>query len=440
MSLAWPIALNAILMQSMLIIDTLLVSPLGELPLAAMGIASTLIAFILGVQFALANGTQMVIARAFGAESNSALAKGLVTGVVINILVAILFLALLLLSSEQIIALLTDDKILAVQVESYLSICQYIIILTAFTQVFTSYFNGIGESKVPFTGYLLELPFNGIVSYVLIFGLQIPSFKISTFQPLSFQGIGFEGAAMGSVLAVGLRFVFLIWQLYKQNIVRYLNLKQSTFINDCKEHFCEIYPIAINFTILSIGNTVYLLLFSQLTIYAYVAVTLIFPWIRIGTQFINAWAQATAISISQAMGKKQIELIKPIINSSIVVGIIASLFIALAFYLLSLSISFIYPEIQKDTYYALGNIASLYIALPIVRTFNTISGHSLRALGKSIAVLKIHFCMQWLVMLPSCALIVLYFKLSIFWAFSCLIIEELMKAVPFYIMLNKVRR
>lgn len=56
-------------MQSMLMIDTLLVSPLGEIPLAAMGIATTIVAFVLGIQMALANGTQLVLSRAVALAS-----------------------------------------------------------------------------------------------------------------------------------------------------------------------------------------------------------------------------------------------------------------------------------------------------------------------------------------------------------------------------------
>ena len=57
-------------MQSMLMIDTLLVSPLGEIPLAAMGIATTIIAFVLGIQMALANGTQLFLAARLVLESH----------------------------------------------------------------------------------------------------------------------------------------------------------------------------------------------------------------------------------------------------------------------------------------------------------------------------------------------------------------------------------
>ena len=73
LSLAWPLALNALLMQSMLIIDILIVSPLGEIALAGMGIATTIIAFFIGLQFALGNGTQLIIGRMFGANNTQGL-------------------------------------------------------------------------------------------------------------------------------------------------------------------------------------------------------------------------------------------------------------------------------------------------------------------------------------------------------------------------------
>ena len=84
----------------------------------------------------------------------------------------------------------------------------------------------------------------------------------------------------------------------------------------------------------------------------------------------------------------------------------------------------------------MASIAPLYILLPLVRTYNTIAGNSLRAMGKSVQVLQVHFFTQWLVVLPLCALFVLYFELPLFWAFALLPAEEVIKAVPFYRMLG----
>lgn len=431
-SLAWPIAINALLMQSMLIIDTLLVSPLGEFSIAGMAIATTLIAFILGVQFALANGTQLVIGRAVGAKNPKDLSTALFTGLVINVVVTVLILCSLILFSDHLIALLTNDPVLAEQVSIYLSISQYLLLVTACTQVFTAFFNGQGNSKIPFKGYLLELPFNAVVSYFLIFGLHIT-------DVINIQGIGLAGAAFGSLMAVTLRLSYLLWQLNKLNLLENLQIKSNLLFTQCKNHFNEIVPIAANFIILSVGHTLYLLLFSQLNLYAYVAITLIFPWVRIGTQFIVAWAQASSISISQAIGKKQTYQIKRIISSSVLVSFIIAIFIALSFYILSMLLIYIYPDIDPQTHLALATLVPLYMLLPIVRAYNTVSGNILRSLGRSITVLKIHLITQWFIALPICALMIFYYDLSLYWAFSMLLVEEVIKTIPFYKNLNEVK-
>lgn len=108
LSLAWPLALNALLMQSMLIIDILLVSPLGEVSLAAMGIATTIIAFFLGLQIALGNGTQLIMGRMFGAKDTQGLLKALGCGIFINVTAAFLFIAVLLMWGGNLVAVLAS--------------------------------------------------------------------------------------------------------------------------------------------------------------------------------------------------------------------------------------------------------------------------------------------------------------------------------------------
>ena len=64
--LAWPLVLNALLVQSMVMVDVWLVAPLEEAAIAALGIATTITAFLIGIQFALASGTQLILARLVG--------------------------------------------------------------------------------------------------------------------------------------------------------------------------------------------------------------------------------------------------------------------------------------------------------------------------------------------------------------------------------------
>ncbi len=419
-SLAWPLALNALLMQSMLMIDTLLVSPLGEISLAAMGIATTIIAFVLGIQMALANGTQLVLSRAVGSGIASSLSKAFWAGLFINLGVASLFWLLLTFIEQPIIQALTDNQALHLEISQYLDISKYLVIFTALTQVIIATFNGLGRTKVPFKGYLIEMPINAVLSYLLIHGWS------------HFEGMGLQGAALGSIIAITIRLIYLMLCIhYDSSVSLKLESRRSEFLTNIRRHFIEIFPVAANVIMLSIGVTTYQLLYSQLNINAYVAITLVMPWIRSGTQFITAWAHSSAITISQAIGSKKMDDLAKNVDTSIDIAVGISVVCAVMFAGLSLVIADIYPDLDPTTYQALAAIAPLYIFLPIVRGYNTVHGHVLRALGKTTDVFKINFIGQWVISIPLCALIILGFDGSIFWAFAVQPFEEIIKAFPF---------
>ncbi|MCI2283518.1 hypothetical protein L3081_09090 [Colwellia sp. MSW7] len=112
-ALAWPLAFNALLVQSMLMIDTLLVAPLGELPVAAMGIATTIVAFVLGLEIAIGNGIQLLVGRAFGSDNKAELVVAYWSGLLINVSASLFFLFILTFWDTDLIAVITDDNDLA---------------------------------------------------------------------------------------------------------------------------------------------------------------------------------------------------------------------------------------------------------------------------------------------------------------------------------------
>jgi Na+-driven multidrug efflux pump len=420
LSLAWPLAVNVLLIQSMLMIDTLLVAPLGEIPVAAMGIASAIIAFALGIELAIGNGIQLLVGRAYGSQRQEGVAVAFWVGLAINASMAVFFFGVLSFSSPKIVASLIDNLEIQKQVLVYLAITKYIILFTAFTLVCTAFYNGCGNTKVTLKGFAVEIPINAILSYLLIYGFG------------EHIGLGLEGAAWGSLCAVLLRTVYFIWVLKRDQEVDLSYPTYRRFRSQLRPQIGEISPIAANFFVLFIGASVYQLIYAQLELASFVAITLIFPWLRIGTQFVSAWAQASAINISQALGKNEIQFLPVFISACTRAALGLSLVIALLFYLLSQFIHLVYPNVEPETYAAIAIIAPLYILLPLIRGYNSVSGNILRALGESTRILKLHFVTQWVISLPLCALLVLYFDVSVFWAFAVMPLEELLKMYPFH--------
>jgi Na+-driven multidrug efflux pump len=390
-----------------------------------MGVATTTVAFVLGIQMALANGTQMVLSRAFGSGRASSVSSAFFGGMAIALSFAVVFMSLLYAFGTDLIALIVESDSLKSLAKSYLNISLYVILITAFTQTAITYFNSTGRTSTPFKGYLIELPLNCVLSYLFIYQLNM----------------GVSGAALGSLCAIGLRLVYLGYMItHDASIQLSLPSELNQFVRTTKKHLLEILPFAANITILAIGITIYQLLYTQLSINEYVAITLLYPWIRTGSQFITSWSHASAILVSQQIGSGKLDELERSVDTSIDVAVGISAFSALFFVAVHFALPHIYTNLDAETYQALAIIAPLYVFLPLVRGYNTVHGNILRAVGKTKSVFKINFTGQWLVSLPLLVLIIFVFNGSIFWAFAVQPFEEIIKAIPFRVLARKTVR
>ena len=415
-SLAWPLALNALLVQSMVMVDLLLVAPLGETAVAALGIATTLTAFLIGIQFALASGTQLILARMVGKQQQQQ--QQFFIGLAINLCTSLVFSGLLFFVGPVILQGLSLAPEITAFAQQYLNVMVWVFFVSAVSQVIIVLFNAQGNTRIPLLGLVLEIPVNMLVSYGCIYGIGfLPEF-------------GVQGAALGSLAAVSARCGYLILKLRQHmpeiQLLHWPTLTKPQF----KQHLNESSPIAANYVTLSFGMMVFQLLFSKLPINEYAAVVLVMPWLRMGGQVSTAWAQATSIHISQLIGQdlktQTVAFVEKIMPITLSVGIV----LGLLYVGFGYSASFIYPSQHPETLAVIIQLVPLYMALTVFRTINTSCGQALRAFGDSGFVLKVHASTQWLAALPLCALF-LYLNVPVFWVFAMLLLEEVLKTVPF---------
>jgi len=420
--LAWPIAMNAILLQFILVIDTVLVTPLGEESLAAMGIASSIAGIILGLLFAFSNGTQLITAQAFGARNAQAMNESFRSGRLINGVIALLGIIIVFTLTGHLIYSIADSASIAQLSFNYLKMFSFVTIGVAISQNITVYFNATGNSRVPFYANLVEIPVNIVVSLVLIYGF------------IGFPELGLTGAAIGSGIAVLCRTLFLL-SFYAKKQQRYrakTSLPKLTYAQ-VKHHLKYATPIAGTFISSVIASSICMLIYAKLNVYEFAALTLIAPWVKVCGQLSTAWAQATSIIVGQLLGNKLFKILDKFIKQAWRISFCISIIIAISYVSMFYLFEFIYPELQAETVNTLWQFVPILFIVAFVRTTNTFCGNVLRAGGDATHVFKIHAFTQWLIIVPLSALFVLYWDLGSVWVFALTLVEEVIKSVPFHI-------
>ena len=422
-ALAWPMTLKAIFLHGTVVIDGLLVSPLGETALAAMGLAAAVGGMILGAIFAFSHAMQIRTAQSFGTGDlvgrKSVLASGLTVGASIG-LAGICIIAIF---GKAILSALSPNDVIAAQAWSYLAIFAFVILGESLGQTIASHFNGCGRTKIPLIGYCLSVPMNVTASYALIHGIWgLPAF-------------GVAGAAMGSAIAICVQALFLLIQLRRtdRDLLKVAGWQRGAFAPTLKRHVIFSLPIAATFISANFASHVCVLLYANMALPAFAALTLIAPWNMVAGQISMQWTQATGILVAQMLGRNTPEpTLDRFVSRAWRGAFLAAAIVALVFLGMCLSLDVLYPSLLPETRAILFGFLPLMMIIQFPRATNAICGNTLRASGDTVYVMHLFIWSQWAFRVPMIALGVLYFELSAFWILSMFLWEEVIKFLPFH--------
>ena len=195
--------LKAVFLHGTVVVDGLLVAPLGESAIAAMGVAAAVGGIVLGFIFAFSHAMQIRSAQAFGADNGVFQKSVLFTGTTIGMFLGLMGVILIAIFGKFAIASLASNEHVAAEAWAYLSIFTIFILGQSVSQPVVSYFNGCGRAKIPLIGYCISVPINIVSSYALIFGVW------------GAPELGVAGAALGSALAIIAQTTYFMVQLVR---------------------------------------------------------------------------------------------------------------------------------------------------------------------------------------------------------------------------------
>lgn len=422
-ALAWPMTLKAIFLHGTVVIDGFLLSALGEGALAAMGLAAALGGIVLGAIFAFSHAMQIRTAQAFGGGNPVFLKSVLASGLTVSLSIGLIGVTLIFIWGGTLIGSLAPSPEIAKQASSYLYIFSIVILCEAIGQCIASFFNGCSRSKLPLYGYLLSVPINVTTSIVLIHGYWgVPA-------------LGVAGAALGSAIAIFVQTVF--WMILLMRTAGYLTRvegwRNGRFLPTVKRHLWFSLPIAATFISATLSTHVCSLIYVNMSLNGFAAMTLIAPWNMLLGQVSMQWAQATGILVAQLLGKRTPEdVLDRFLSSAWKGAFVAAGMVSMIFLIMCLTLDWIYPNLEPETRAILFGFLPILMIIQFPRATNAICGNTLRAAGDTVYVMHIFVWSQWAFRVPATAIAILYLDLSAFWILSLFLWEEVIKFPAFH--------
>ncbi len=422
LALAWPIALNGLLLQAVLLIDTVVVAPLGEHALAAMGLASTVSALLLGVLFALSNGTQILMAQGHGAKNVTGMQATFWTGLATGLAVVLLGVVAIVGGGKSLMLALAPEPDVGDLAFDYLQVLTVALVGVTVSQHLTVTLYGIGKSRLTFYSTLIETPVNILLSVALVHGMW------------GFPALGVAGAAIGTAVAAVLRACLLMLMVRRERLafVCWPLWTLRWITSSLRRYLEQALPVAGSLVCIIVAQNVCLLIYARLGVVGFAAMTLVITWSRFGSLFYTPWAQAAAILVGQMLGRGDNGDVDDHVSRSWRVIFIGAVALAIFYALLVSTIDVFYPSLQSETVSIIKSLLPLLMLMPLIRASNTLCGQVLRAGGDGTFAFYVNLVSQWVFLVPVTAFVVLVIKLPVFLVFLVLLLDEALKAIPLH--------
>ncbi len=263
--LAVPMMLQSFLHSSLSFIDTFMIGQLGDVEIAAVGIANQLIFIFFIVQFGIHSGISVHTSQYWGKKDLKSIQKLLGISMVLGMGTLVIFFSIAFFFPVQFLSLYTKDPVVLEKAVSYLRIISLSFISSVLVYTYTHNLRSTEIVKPPLYASIVSVLLNLVLNYVLIFG------------KFGFPIMGVKGAAVATAISRVVESLLLLFFVYFNKFPASVGFKKM--FNFSFLFFKSIikisWPVFMNELCWVIGISVYNWVYASLGTEAIAAVNIV---------------------------------------------------------------------------------------------------------------------------------------------------------------------
>lgn len=418
-TLAFPIILQNLLASSLSFVDTVMIGQLGEVKIAAVGLANQMFFLVILLFFGISSGASIFFAQFWGSRDLKSIHKTLGLALIVGVIGAGILSAVSILFPEEIMRVFSTDQAVILAGSEYLKIVGISYIFTAITFIFSSALRSTEDARTPLIVSAIAMSTNAVFNYLLIFG------------KFGFPQMGVRGAAVATAGSRALEMCLIIAISYikKKPTAAPLSELFSFSKTFMAKFFKLVSPVILNELVWSLGMIMYKVVFARMGTSIIASANIsesihsLFFVVSIGT------ANSAAIMIGKKIGEKRQDIAKSYASGFLVLGLALGAVMGGLMALFSPLIPRAFnasPEIISMT---TKSLLVLSLLLPLkVFNMHSIVG-ALRSGGDTRYSLILEITSVWCVGVPLAFLGGWVFHIPIYYLYGLVGLEELYKMI-----------
>lgn len=411
--IAIPVALQNLLTTTGTMVDTMMIAPLGETSVGAVGLCSQVASLMFSCYWGFVGGGMLFFAQYWGAKDDKGIKRAYGTTLSFMMLVAAVYTTLALAFPMFVMGVYTDKTAIQEIGASYLKIAGFAYPLQIFSMAMSAVLRSTERVKIPLFASVASVCTNIFLNWVFIYG------------NLGAPEMGVRGAALATVCAAAVNALVI---LLCSKITKY------PYLFGIKEHFAwskdwmreylkKCFPIICNELLVGIGFTVNNIVLGRQSEQAIAAIAVFRTLEGFVIAFFSGFSNASSVLVGKNVGagnpRSAYEQAKRLILlCGCCIAVVCAVLFALHEPLLTKM------SLSGESYRLGTGFLGIYCIAAIIRMCNWAQNDTYRAAGDAAFGTIMEITFMYLMVIPCVCLSGLVFKANVFLVFALCYVDE----------------
>ena len=411
--IAVPVALQNLLTTTGSMIDTMMIAPLGETSVGAVGLCAQFSSLMFSCYWGFVGGGMLFISQYWGAQDDDGIDRSYGMTLSCMLTVAILFACLALFAPATVMRLYTDKAALQAIGVEYLSVVGVAYVFQILSVGMSALLRSTERVRIPLYASIASVAANIGLNWVFIYGhLGVPA-------------MGIRGAALATACAAAINALLTVGLAACQRYPYLFHLRRHFRWTRAHlgEYFRKCFPIICNELLIGVGNMVINMVLGRQSEQAIAAVAVFRTLEGLVIGFFAGFSNAASVLVGKCVGAGELETAYE--RAKRLVPMCAGCILCLCLALVALNQPILTAMSLSGESLRIGSgILMIYCVAAVIRMCNWTQNDTYRASGDAVTGTVLEITFMYVMVLPAVCLTGLVWKAPFLMVFACCYIDE----------------
>jgi len=411
--IAVPVALQNLLTTTGSMVDTIMIAPLGEITVGAVGLCAQFTSLMFSCYWGFVGGGMLFFGQYWGAKDDDGIDRSYGITISFMMFVAVVFACLATLAPEWVMSIYTDKPAFQEIGVQYLRVVGFAYPMQIFSMGMSALLRSTERVRIPFYAAIASVLTNMVLNWALIHG------------NLGFQPMGVQGAALATTIAalVNAGVILLLARVQKYPYLfhfrrhfRWTKPALALYLRRC-------FPIICNEAFLGIALMITNMVLGRQS-EAAIAATAVFRTLEgLVIGFFAGFSNASSVLVGKCVGAGELDTAYERAKRLVFLCAGCILLVCLTLMVAHKPVLTIMSLSGESLRIGTGLLA-IYCVAAVIRMCNWTMNDTYRAAGDATTGTVLEISCMYVMVLPCVCLSGLVFKAPYLLIFACCFIDE----------------